>query len=230
VRARGEFLGLGHFAPIATALADAAATLVGDRQSGPAAESAGCVADLGAGTGYYLAGVLARLPAHVGLALDISKHAMRATARAHPRIGAVRCDAWRALPVADEVADLVLNVFAPRDGAELRRILRPSGSLLVVTPGPDHLSELIGPLGLLSVDERKAERLAGTLGPHFDLITGRELRRRMELDRRAAGTLAAMGPSAWHAEPDSLADLLAQLPDPVEVTLALTVSQLRPRP
>jgi 23S rRNA (guanine745-N1)-methyltransferase len=56
----------------------------------------------------------------------------------------------------------VLNVFAPRDGAELRRILRPSGSLLVVTPGPDHLRELIGPLGLLSVDERKAERLAGT--------------------------------------------------------------------
>jgi 23S rRNA (guanine745-N1)-methyltransferase len=52
----------------------------------------------------------------------------------------------------------------------------------------------------------------------------------MELDRRAAGTLAAMGPSAWHAEPDALADLLARLPDPVEVTLAVTVSQLRPRP
>jgi 23S rRNA (guanine745-N1)-methyltransferase len=155
---------------------------------------------------------------------------MRAAASAHPRIGAVRCDAWRRLPVADEVADLVLNVFAPRDGAELRRILRPSGSLLVVTPGPEHLGELIGPLGLLSVDERKAERLAGTLGPYFDLITRRELRRPMELDRRAAGALAAMGPSAWHAEPDALAGRLARLPDPVEVTLAVAVSQLRPRP
>ena len=101
VRARGEFLGLGHYAPIAT----------------------------------DLAGVLARLAAHAGLALDISKYAMHAAAGAHPRIGAVRCDAWRRLPVAEEVADLVLNVFAPRDGAELRRILRPSGSLLVVTPG-----------------------------------------------------------------------------------------------
>lgn len=144
VRARGEFLGLGHYAPIATDLADAAATIVGDRRAGAAAGSAGCVADLGAGTGYYLAGVLARLAAHAGLALDISKYAMHAAAGAHPRIGAVRCDAWRRLPVAEEVADLVLNVFAPRDGAELRRILRPSGSLLVVTPGPEHLSDLIG--------------------------------------------------------------------------------------
>jgi 23S rRNA (guanine745-N1)-methyltransferase len=78
VRARAEFLGLGHFAPIATALADAAATLVGDRQSDPAARSAGCVADLGAGTGYYLAGALARLQAHVGLAVDVSMYATRA--------------------------------------------------------------------------------------------------------------------------------------------------------
>ncbi len=89
-------------------------------------------------------------------------------ARAHRRIGAVGCDAWRPLPVADAAAGLVLNVFAPRDGAELRRILRPDGALLLVTPAADHLAELIGPLGLLSVDERKPERLADKLGPYFE--------------------------------------------------------------
>ena len=230
IRARSEFLGLGHFAPVAAVLADAAATIAGTRATTPAARSIGCVADLGAGTGYYLASVLARMPVHSGLALDISKPALRAAARAHPRIGAVRCDAWRPLPVADAAADLVLNVFAPRDGAELRRILRPSGRLLLVTPRPDHLSELIGPLGLLSVDERKHERLADKLGPHFDLVTKREIRREMALNHRAAGALAAMGPSAWHAEPDVTADLIASLPDPVGVTLAMTVTELRPRP
>ncbi len=230
VRARSEFLGLGHFAPVAAVLADAAEAIAGPRAATPAAGSTGCVADLGAGTGYYLASVLARLPVHSGLALDISKPALRAAARAHPRIGAIRCDAWRPLPVADAAADLVLNVFAPRDGAELRRILRASGRLLVVTPGPDHLSELIGPLGLLSVDERKHERLADKLGPHFDLVSKREIRRGMVLNHRAAATLAAMGPSAWHAEPDEMADLIARLPDPVGVTMATTVTELRPRP
>jgi len=74
------------FAPIAAALADAAAASVAGRSSG-------CVVDVGAGTGYYLAAVLARLPGHAGVALDLSKHALRVAARAHRRIGAVGCDA-----------------------------------------------------------------------------------------------------------------------------------------
>jgi 23S rRNA (guanine745-N1)-methyltransferase len=160
VRARREFLGTGHFAPMAAALADAAAASV-------AARSSGCVVDVGAGTGYYLAAVLARLPRHAGVALDVSKHALRVAARAHRRIGAVGCDPWRPLPVTDSAADLLLNVFAPRDGAEFRRILRPDGRLLLVTPAADHLSELTQPLGLLHVDERKRDRLAGKLSPHL---------------------------------------------------------------
>src|SRR5260221_2541394 len=76
------------FAPIAAALADAAAASVAGRSSG-------CVVDVGAGTGtgYYLAAVLARLPGHAGVALDLSKRAIRVAARAHRRIGRVGCDA-----------------------------------------------------------------------------------------------------------------------------------------
>jgi len=222
VRARREFLATGHFAPIAAALADAAAASVAGRSSG-------CVVDVGAGTGYYLAAVLARLPGHAGVALDLSTHALRVAARAHPRIGAVGCDAWRPLPVADSAADLLLNVFAPRDGAELRRILRPDGRLLLVTPAADHLSELTEPLGLLHVDKRKRDRLAGKLGPHLELIGEREHRGVMSLDKAAVAALTAMGPTAWHARPDTTARLIALLPEPVAVTLAVTVSVLRPR-
>ena len=231
VAARKDFLTAGHFAPIATALASAAAQAslaAGPDDPADPAELA-CVADVGAGTGYYLAAVLDRLPDRAGLALDVSRYALRAAAGAHPRIGAAGCDAWQRLPVAGAAAALVLNVFAPRDGAELRRILRPDGRLLVVTPQADHLAELTVPLGLLRVDERKAERLAGTLGRYFDLAAEHHIRAVMALDHRSVAALAAMGPSAWHTSETQTRARIAWLHDPVQVTQAVTVSVLRPR-
>jgi 23S rRNA (guanine745-N1)-methyltransferase len=68
------------------------------------ADGPGCVVDVGAGTGYYLAVVLERLTDRVGLALDVSKYALRRAARAHRRVGAVACDVWHGLPVATDSA------------------------------------------------------------------------------------------------------------------------------
>jgi 23S rRNA (guanine745-N1)-methyltransferase len=225
VQARSEFLAEGYFASLAAELGQAAA----DAPDGRHGADVGCVVDVGAGTGYYLAAVLDRLPGWVGLALDASRFAVRRAARAHRRIGAVRCDAWRRLPVADGAAALALNVFAPRNGAELRRILAPGGRLLVVTPMPDHLGELAGPLGLLTVDQRKDERLAAKLGPHFELAARREHRARLRLGRDAVGALAAMGPSSWHMDGSALAGAVARLPDPAPVTVAVALSIYRPR-
>ncbi len=94
VQARADFLAAGHFASLADDLARVAEEVAGSGRV-PC-----CLVDVGAGTGYYLAAVLGRLPERAGLALDISKFAVRKAARAHPRIGAVACDAWRRLPVA----------------------------------------------------------------------------------------------------------------------------------
>jgi 23S rRNA (guanine745-N1)-methyltransferase len=219
VQARQAFLAAGHFGILARALADIAPVRPG---------AAGCVVDVGSGTGYYLAAVLDRLPRHAGIALDISKYAARIAAKAHPHAGAAACDAWRRLPVADGAADLVLNVFAPREGAELRRVLRPDGQLLVVTPTDDHLRELGGPLDLLGIDERKRERLAAKLGPYFDLVTEQDVRATMSLDHAAVAALAGMGPTAWHVSPEALAEKVGRLPEPTAVTLAVTLSVLRP--
>ncbi len=219
VQDRQAFLAAGHFGILAGALADIASVQ---------ASAAGCVVDVGSGTGYYLAAVLERLPRHAGIALDISKYAARIAAKAHPRAGAVACDAWRRLPVAAGAADLVLNVFAPREGAELRRVLRPDGQLLVVTPADDHLRELGGPLDLLGIDERKRQRLSAKLGPYFDLVTEQDVRATMSLDHAAVAALAGMGPTAWHVTPGALAERVVRLPEPTAVTLAVTVSVLRP--
>jgi 23S rRNA (guanine745-N1)-methyltransferase len=218
VAARSRFLAAGHFDPLAETLAGAAGRMGGD----------GCVVDLGAGTGWQLARVLDVLPARHGVALDVSAPALRRAARAHARIGAVGCDVWGPLPVRDSVAGLVLNVFAPRNGAEMARLLAPRGSLLVVTPTARHLTELVEGLGLLGVDSRKQQRLDRQLAGHFR-VAHAELREwEMTLSRDDLEAVVAMGPSAVHLDPGTLRRRVASLPERMEVSASLTMSVCEP--
>lgn len=219
VAAREAFLRAGHYKPIADALATEAAATVAD----------GAVVDVGAGTGHYLAHVLDAAPDRVGLALDISKYALRRAAKAHPRAGAVVCDAWRPLPVRDACAALVLNVFAPRNPAELRRVLHADGTLAVVTPTAAHLAELVAALGLLRVDEDKKARLDAALAPHFVPQRAHRVGFTLTLGHDDIATVVGMGPSAWHTDPADLRARIAALPDPVGVTAEVTLSTYAPR-
>jgi 23S rRNA (guanine745-N1)-methyltransferase len=218
VAARERFLAGGHYVPVADRLAAVCEQAVG---------ADGCVVDVGAGTGFYLATVLERLPDRVGLALDISKHALRRAARADPRIGAVGCDAWRPLPVRDGVAALALSVFAPRDPDELARILAPGGALAVVTPTRGHLSELVPAVGMLTVQERKRERLEGKLGGAFATEGETDVEHQLALGHADLRALVAMGPSARHLDADQVAERVAALPEPFAVTLSVRVATYR---
>jgi len=220
VAARDSFLGAGHYDPLAALVMGACRRSVGRQDEG-------AVVDLGAGTGYHLAGALQALDGRVGLALDSSKFALRRAARAHPRIGAVACDVWGDLPVTDACAAIVLSVFAPRNSAEITRILRPGGTLVVVTPTRRHLRELIGPLGLLSVDEHKRERLDRTLGPRLASTHESGWEERMSLTRADVAALVAMGPSSRHSEPATMAQRIAGLPATVKVTASVTATTYR---
>ena len=202
---RVAFLGAGHYDFIADALAGFAPD--------------GLVVDAGTGTGNYLARVLTAAPAAVGLGLDVSKPALRRAARAHPRGAAVLADLWRPLPIADGVASLILNVFAPRNGAEFRRVLRPGGVLVVVTPAPDHLSELVTAHGLIQVDPDKAARVSEALGGCFAVRSTRSLRQPMTLTAAEAGTLIGMTPSARHVRADSLPGGAVSVTAAVDVTV-----------
>jgi 23S rRNA (guanine745-N1)-methyltransferase len=236
VAARADFLAAGHYAPLTEALSRTVGGALPPSTVAPGAALAGfppAILDAGAGTGHYLAAVLDSLPpratpAAVGIALDVSKHALRRAARAHPRIGAAVTDLWRPLPVRSGSVDVVLNVFAPRNAAEFRRVLRPGGVLVVVTPAPEHLAELVGPLGLLAVDAAKDDRLATALTPHFELASRDNLTVPMRLSRVDAGAAARMGPSAHHLDEARLAARLAALADITPVTAAFTVSVYSP--
>ena len=218
VAAREAFLGAGHFEPLAEALGDEAERALGGEAGPP--PPPGCLVDLGAGTGWYLARLLERLPGRTGLALDLSKHALRRAARAHPRIAAVACDAWRPLPVCDSVAAVVLSVFAPRNGPEIARVLRPGGALAVVTPTGRHLTELITALRLLTVDERKEERLSATFDAHLDLERRVEHEWTLDLAAADVANVVAMGPSARHVAPGETGSRTA-------VTASLAISIYR---
>ncbi|MER7208174.1 putative RNA methyltransferase [Streptosporangium sp. NPDC000239] len=212
VAARDAFLGAGHFAPLAEAVAGACGT------------DAGVVVDAGAGTGHYLAGALDRLPGAVGVALDVSKHALRRAARAHPRLGAVVADVWRPLPLRSGSAEVLLNVFAPRNGPEFARVLAPDGTLVVVTPTSRHLEPLVERLGLLSVDQDKERRVADSLGDRF-VEAGRSLHEfGMALGRDAVEAVVGMGPSAWHTDSHAMRARIADLPESSEVTASFYMS------
>jgi 23S rRNA (guanine745-N1)-methyltransferase len=184
--------------------------------------------DLGGGTGHHLGAVLDASPDAVGVVLDSSAYAARRAARAHPRAVAVVADTWARLPVRDGVVDRALVVFAPRNGPETARVLRPDGRLVVVTPAADHLRELVGPLGLLRVDPDKGLRTASSLEPHLRRIATAAHREELALSHAAVRTLVGMGPHARHVRADQLADRVAALPEPVRVTVAVDLTTWAP--
>lgn len=211
IEARADFLGRGHYAPIRDALVSYTS---GD----------GLFVEIGAGTAYYLAGVIESSPGRTGLALDVSRYAARRAAKVDPRIGSVVCDAWQELPVQDDAAQVVLNVFAPRNAAEMARVLAPGGTLLVVTPNQGHLSELIDVLGMVRVDEHKERRLDETLAGHFRRSGDEGVEATLRLDRSSVERLVAMTPSARHTETEAVMERIRSLAEPVEVSLSVTVS------
>jgi 23S rRNA (guanine745-N1)-methyltransferase len=217
VAARDRFLRRGHYQRLAAAVQSLAA------RHDPG--TPGLVVDLAGGTGHYLAGVLDALPHRDGACIDLSVPALRRAARAHPRAAALGADIWRPLPLADRSASLVLSIFGPRHAAETGRILTPEGTLLIATPGLGHLRELQRPLGMISIDRRKAQRLAGAYRDYGRSVTS--VSYQLSLDHADLTALVSMGPSARHITPQALATRIRSLPSPFTVTVDLQIRVLR---
>jgi 23S rRNA (guanine745-N1)-methyltransferase len=179
--------------------------------------------EAGAGTGYYTASVLDALPKSLGLAIDLSKYAVRRAAKAHGRLSAAVADIREGLPLKDHSIDLALNVFAPRPAQELFRTLQRDGKLIVAIPSDQHLAELRDSLGLLEVDRNKEVRLSRALDPFFAQLERRSCRWNMKLNHQQIECLVGMGPSARHNHPATLAGRIEVLPPTVPVTGAVEV-------
>ena len=200
VDARALFLATGWYEPLRDRLAGRVA-----------AENPTRVLDVGCGTGYYLQGVLTRSPDVCALGMDLSPVAVARTVSGRGNIDGLVADVWSPLPVRDASADVVLNVFAPRNPSEFHRVLREDGILVVVVPQATHLQELRAAGLALDVPPNKGDQLSETLSPSFELETRDELSSSLRLDPAQASALIGMGPSAHHTDADAVAQQLSGL-------------------
>lgn len=212
--ARAAFLETGHFRPIVDALIAAV------RQ--PSA-----VLEIGAGTGYYLGRLLDASPESIGVGFDISKPACKRIAKSHERVASVLADAWASWPFADGRFSHVISVFAPRNAAEIDRVLAPEGRYVVVMPTAGHLFGLLDRVKV-GVDDNKDQRLDDALGASFERQSVATVEYPVTLTAAEAGEVIAMGPNGHHLDDTAKRVFIAGLPDDVATTVSVTVSVYRP--
>ena len=141
-----------------------------------------------------------------GLALDVSKAALRRAARAHPRVGAVRADAWRRLPVADGRRPPCCSTSSRRATAPSSPgCCAPTAGCSWSRPAPTTSAELVARSACSASTRPRSERLAASLDAHFTLADGgSSLRRRCGWTAPRSRTVVGMGPSAWHRDPAAI--------------------------
>jgi 23S rRNA (guanine745-N1)-methyltransferase len=191
VRARRELFDAGHYLPVM----DAVAVMVAD---GAPAD----VLDAGCGEGSYLA-VVTRASGATGWGVDVSKPAVRLAARRHREHHYAVASSF-VLPFSDGVLDAAVSVFAPRDFAELRRVVRRGGAVVVASPGPEHLAGL---KAVLYTEPRAHEvrpHVSGEGEPAPESLE--RVRYELVLDDPAdVLRLLQMTPYWWHARPEQQA-------------------------
>jgi 23S rRNA (guanine745-N1)-methyltransferase len=202
--ARQRFLDEGHYEPLVRALDEMLPRRQDER-----------ILDAGCGTGHYLRRMLATRPTASALATDLAPQAVARAVRATLTVGpaglrtgdpstgpvdGLVADLWAPLPVRDEAATVIVNVFAPRNPAEYARVLEPGGALVVAVPEPEHLQELRDQGLVLGLQDDKIAKLHATLQDFFVLEHERVVRHSMRLDSTGVDALVGMGPSSHHRD------------------------------
>jgi 23S rRNA (guanine745-N1)-methyltransferase len=100
--------------------------------------------------------------------------------------------------------------------------------LIIAAPGTAHLRELLRPLGMIGIDPGKRRRLAGAFSS-YAMSGVTTVNYPLSLDHADLTALVAMGPSARHITPQTLAVRIRALPDPVTVTVDVQVRSYRRR-
>jgi 23S rRNA (guanine745-N1)-methyltransferase len=164
------------------------------------------VLDAGCGTGHHLDRVTRSLAAGTGrpcagLGIDPARDAVRLAAGDHEALAFAVANVWSDWPVGRATADLLINVFAPKNFAEMARTLRPGGQLAVAYAGPDHLIELRQMLGLMEPHPGKGASYRRRMQSLGTGIVHDRLRRSVPLSHAQALDLILMGPNARHVSP-----------------------------
>lgn len=195
VQARRDFLQAGHYQPLRDAVLQLLAPL-----------NAQSLLDIGCGEGWYT-GAFTQITEDV-IGLDIARPAIRLAAKRHPGITWL-VGSGALLPIADGSIDIVSNLFTQLHVAEMLRVLKPGGHVLVVTPAADHLWSIREQL-FDDVRAHDPDKFHAEFEEHFELQSQQEMRFTLELDQSALHQLLLMTPYAWKAKPEKRDTLAAR--------------------
>ncbi len=161
------------------------------------------ILDVGCGEGYFLS----RLKESIYIeeskhslkkefnffGVDISKAAVTNAIKRDKIINFIVSSNFN-LPIMSNTIDIIIRNFAPSDEAELKRVIKDNGKLVVVTPGIQHL---YGLKEILYVNPRKHEEKEVTF-EGFKLIKSTEVKYNIQLeDRESVKNLISMTPYYW---------------------------------
>jgi 23S rRNA (guanine745-N1)-methyltransferase len=201
--ARRAFLEAGHYLPLVESLTH----LIASHKS----EKALALYDVGCGEGYYLAAINAALTSS-GVKMkaagnDISKSAIEKAAKKYKELGFVIASNFK-IPVASASQNVTLQIFAPVEASEVRRILADSGIWLQVAPAQEHLTQLRQAVYETAHDHVVDEKIP----EGFKLIDSKRLSFQFELpELQSRRDLLMMTPYYWSMEQAKADDVLENI-------------------
>jgi len=212
VRSRRRFLDHGHYCRVSDALNSA----IADGCAALLPTTVANILDAGCGEGYYLQRLRAALAREGAAAplpityfgVDVAKYAVQQATQRDRGV------AWfvasiNDLPFMDGSLDFVLNVFSPANIGEFSRILKATGSLVYLSPGPRHLNglrEIIYPV----TREHEESTISEKAREHFSPPTLTRVNYQLELgSREEIMDLLAMTPYYWNIDQPTQAKVAA---------------------
>lgn len=186
VIARREFLATGHYSFLQQAIVTKLLNF--EKQS--------CVLDLGCGEGFYTGEIANALNNSTVYGLDISKSAIKYAAKRYEKCNFSVASCVNS-PFNDDVADIIVSVFAPVFSDEMQRLLKADGDLLIVSPGPNHLTEL---KNIIYSDVRAHK--ATELDEPWQLVSHQNITQQANIKLADLKNLVLMTPFAWKFRPE----------------------------
>jgi 23S rRNA (guanine745-N1)-methyltransferase len=225
VRARRAFFDGGHYDRVTASAADAVVAVLKNADDGDGGDDAKpgrrAVLDAGCGEGAYVGALAAALDGRPGtatptvslLGVDVSKPAIRLASARHGRRARFAVASSFALPVGGASLDALLVAMAPPPPpAELARVLKRGGALVIVRPAPRHLDGLKRAVygGAARFDGEEEEGGGSGPGPSLPLLHRTRLTYDLALPAPAAAALLGMTPFAWSAGRGGVAEAWAR--------------------
>lgn len=191
VSARRSFLDAGYYKPFSDMLNDIIMRYASDKCT---------VIDAGCGEGYYTGRLKSFLDSrnteNCISGFDISKFAVKLASKKYKNIEFAVASIFD-IPVNDETADIVINIFAPIVEKEFLRILKKSGKLIIAVPGEYHLWGL----KQLAYDEPYVNEVKHTEYEGFRFIERVAVEDEIQLDNNEQiQNLFSMTPYYWKTD------------------------------